>query len=207
MMEGGDGSGRSRDGRATRSRLLWAAFHELHRAGYHKADLGTIHREAGVTKGALYYHFGSKRELGYAVIDEILHGWILDRWMAPVVEAEDPLVALIDLARWGERNATAETLAVGCPLAKLSEELAGADEGFRQRLASVYRAWREALAARLEVARRAGQMSAETDPRAAAAFVVAAWRGSIGLAKTSGELEILGWCRQGLGRYLGVSSA
>lgn len=39
------------------------------RLGYANASLGEIIDEAGVTKGALYFHFGSKEELARAVID------------------------------------------------------------------------------------------------------------------------------------------
>ena len=39
------------------------------RDGYADANLGDIIEEAGVTKGALYFHFGSKEELARGVID------------------------------------------------------------------------------------------------------------------------------------------
>jgi TetR/AcrR family transcriptional regulator, transcriptional repressor for nem operon len=52
--------------------LLKAAFKEMHRSGFRSADLDAILAKAGVTKGALYYHFDDKEALGYAVVDEVV---------------------------------------------------------------------------------------------------------------------------------------
>src|SRR5271156_2611915 len=62
---------RLRDSERTRERLLQAASREIYRSGFQSASLDTILAVAGVTKGALYYHFDSKEALGYAVVDEI----------------------------------------------------------------------------------------------------------------------------------------
>jgi TetR/AcrR family transcriptional repressor of nem operon len=61
-----------RDPERTRKRLLQAAFHEIHRSGFRSADVDAILAKAGVTKGALYYHFDNKEALGYAVVDEVI---------------------------------------------------------------------------------------------------------------------------------------
>jgi TetR/AcrR family transcriptional regulator, transcriptional repressor for nem operon len=53
-----------RDPERTRGRLLKAAFKEMHRSGFRSADLDAISAKAGVTKGALYYHFDDKEALG-----------------------------------------------------------------------------------------------------------------------------------------------
>jgi AcrR family transcriptional regulator len=50
----------SRNSERTRGLLLQAAFQEMHRSGFRSADLDTILAKAGVTKGALYYHFDNK---------------------------------------------------------------------------------------------------------------------------------------------------
>src|SRR6202041_3327316 len=61
-----------RDPERTRGRLLQAAFQEMHRSGFRSADLDAILAAAGVTKGALYYHFDNKKALRYAVVDEVI---------------------------------------------------------------------------------------------------------------------------------------
>lgn len=54
----------------TRARLLRAAVSVFDRKGYAAASVREIVELAGVTKPALYYHFGSKERLLTAVLDE-----------------------------------------------------------------------------------------------------------------------------------------
>src|SRR5438045_2832942 len=59
-------SGRGRE--ETRRRLLDAAAEHLARVGYESASLAAIARSAGLTTGAVYSTFGSKRELLRGVV-------------------------------------------------------------------------------------------------------------------------------------------
>ena len=72
-----------RDPERTRGRLLQAAFQEIHRSGFRSADLDAILAKAGVTKGALYYHFDNKEALGYAVVDEVIASKVPPKWVQP----------------------------------------------------------------------------------------------------------------------------
>ncbi|MEE2031630.1 ScbR family autoregulator-binding transcription factor [Rhodococcus chondri] len=53
----------------TRDAVLRGAAEVFMRLGYANASLNEIIDQAGVTKGALYFHFGSKEELARGVID------------------------------------------------------------------------------------------------------------------------------------------
>jgi AcrR family transcriptional regulator len=78
---------------ATRLALLVAAADQFHSVGYHGASLSEIVTTAGVTKGALYFHFFHKRGVAEAVIAELNA-----TWTAVVTEVAerglDPLSAL-----------------------------------------------------------------------------------------------------------------
>src|SRR3990172_3908058 len=80
----------------TRARILNAAFREIHRRGYHGMRLDSVLEYAGLTKGALYYHFPNKLALGYAVVDEVIEEIIQKLWIRPLHEARNPLDELID---------------------------------------------------------------------------------------------------------------
>jgi AcrR family transcriptional regulator len=193
---------RRRQPESTKRRLLQAAFREIHRNGFRSSDVGSILDSAGVTKGALYHHYQSKTGLGYAVVDQVLRDWILDRWLRPITEADDPVQALIDLLAWAARHSNLESLALGCPLNNLAQEMSAKDSGFRSRLASIYLAWRSGIQNALEESRNRGQIRSDVDCAAAAALIVAAWEGSIGLSKTDLRLETVDACRRGLASYL-----
>ncbi|HEV2780666.1 MAG TPA: ScbR family autoregulator-binding transcription factor [Actinophytocola sp.] len=54
----------------TRNAILDAAAEVFDERGFNGASLSDILTRAGVTKGALYFHFTSKEELARAIIDE-----------------------------------------------------------------------------------------------------------------------------------------
>jgi AcrR family transcriptional regulator len=60
---------------ATRLALLVAAADQFYSVGYHGASLSEIATTAGVTKGALYFHFFHKRGVAEAVIAELNATW------------------------------------------------------------------------------------------------------------------------------------
>lgn len=55
----------------TRELLLKAAIEEFAREGYKGANINSISINAGFAKGTIYNYFASKRDLMYALIDEI----------------------------------------------------------------------------------------------------------------------------------------
>lgn len=56
---------------ATRTKLLAAARHAFGTLGYANTSMDEFTAEAGLTRGALYHHFGDKRGLLAAVVDQI----------------------------------------------------------------------------------------------------------------------------------------
>jgi TetR/AcrR family transcriptional repressor of nem operon len=126
----------SRNPERTRELLLRAAFEEIYRTGFRSADLDAILAVAGVTKGALYYHFDNKDALGYAVLDEVMASDLHQKWVQPLRNAKDPIAALIRIVQ--SESVKREDVRRGCPLLNLSNEMSvekgrpGADPVFRQ---------------------------------------------------------------------------
>ena len=54
---------------ATRARILEAAARILARKGFRAASLDAVAADAGLTKGAIYWHFRSKNDLFQALLD------------------------------------------------------------------------------------------------------------------------------------------
>ncbi|MER5887818.1 TetR/AcrR family transcriptional regulator [Streptomyces sp. NPDC001941] len=61
--------------RRTRQKVLTAAAEVFAAEGYNRATLGAVAERIGMTKGALYGHFPSKRSLAGALISESRHAW------------------------------------------------------------------------------------------------------------------------------------
>jgi TetR/AcrR family transcriptional regulator, transcriptional repressor for nem operon len=184
----------------TRERLLQAAFDEVHRSGFRGTDLDSILDVAGVTKGALYHHFDNKEALGYAVVDELIAGSMLTKWLLPLQNAEDPIVALIGLVE--SEPITPRDIALGCPLNNLSQEMSPLDEGFRKRLAKVFNAWHDGVTAALRKGQKRGLVREDIRPGDVAWFFIATYEGYVSLAKTSREVQVWKVGKAMLKRYL-----
>jgi TetR/AcrR family transcriptional repressor of nem operon len=177
---------RTRAPEATREKLLRAAFEEIYRRGFQAASLDTILAQAGVTKGALYHHFPTKAALGYAVVDEVVRGLLLERWLG-VLQAQpgDPVTALQGTLRHRAANLTAGEIELGCPLNNLAQEMSPLDEQFRRSVDATFETWREGFAQVLVRGQAEGTVRRDVDAKKVATFIVAAVEGSYGLAKSS----------------------
>ena len=197
---------RTRAPEATREKLLKAAFEEIYRRGFQAASLDTILAQAGVTKGALYHHFPTKAALGYAVVDEVVRGLLLERWLG-VLQAQpgDPVTALQGTLRDRAANLTAGEIELGCPLNNLAQEMSPLDEQFRRSVDATFETWREGFAQVLARGQAEGTVRRDVDAKKVATFIVAAVEGSYGLAKSAqsgpmvrANLEMLGMFLEGL---------
>ena len=167
-----------RDPDKTREALLRAAFGEIHRSGFQAASLERILSTAGVTKGALYHHFPNKAALGYAVVDELIKPFIIERWVRPVEGADDPIQTIVDCLADVACHMTCADIELGCPLNNLMQEMSPIDEGFRQRLNAVSEAWRAGIARALARGQGSGTVREDIDPEKTAGLPVRRLRGN-----------------------------
>ncbi|MCI0433677.1 MAG: TetR/AcrR family transcriptional regulator [Gemmatimonadetes bacterium] len=170
----------------TRDTLLDAAYREIHRNGFQAASLDRILEGTGVTRGALYHHFGNKLELGYAVVDERVAAWLQEKWLAPLLASSDALMGLEASIAAVLEQSSDEMIRLGCPINNLVQEMSPIDEGFRTRLQSVLDTWRGTLAKELTRGQSHGLVRQAIDPAPTAAFLVAALEGISGMAKNAG---------------------
>jgi AcrR family transcriptional regulator len=163
-----------------------AAFEEIYRRGYQGASLDAILAKAGVTKGALYHHFPDKASLGLAVVDEVVKGLLLERWLGLVQRLRgDPLTALQRTLRHRATNPGDHEIELGCPLNNLAQEMSPLNERFRRAINATFDAWREGFARILERGQADGSVRQDVDAQKMASFIVAAVEGSSGLAKSA----------------------
>lgn len=184
-------------GEQTRQDLLQAAFDEIHRTGFQAASLNRILKRTGVTKGALYHHFPSKKALGYAVLDEMIRQQMLEFWIKPL-QRDNPVDVMITLLRESGHRMTLGDIRLGCPLANLAQEMSPVDEGFRERIETVYGEWRAGLADALEHGQAAGWVRADINPMGMAVMLVASLEGCLAAAKSAQSRKILQQCGESL---------
>ena len=198
-------SGRNREGRSTRDAIVEAARRLIHVNGYHSTSLDDVLRESGVGKGNFYYYFRSKEDLGYAIIDEVvgsfLH-WTLEPCFAdPGRPLVSQLHCFLDRVREAQR---ASNCVGGCALGNLASELSDIHEGFRERLHSVFSAWRERLTMALREGQDRGELLESGRPETVAQFLVASLEGAILMTKVTKDIGVMELCVAELKRYLSL---
>ncbi|MFJ9419165.1 ScbR family autoregulator-binding transcription factor [Streptomyces sp. NPDC101227] len=147
----------------TRRAVLEAAAHVIGAHGYQAATMAEIIQRAGVTKGALYFHFTSKDALARAVVTE------QSRPFLPQV-SESRLQDAIDFThRVALALRSDALLQAGTRIA--------VETTFSEDPLMPYRAWTEIIATIFTEARGNGELLHSVVPDRAAEFFVAAYMG------------------------------
>jgi AcrR family transcriptional regulator len=186
----------------TRRRILDAALEEIHLRGFQGMRVEHILSRTGLTKGALYHHFANKMAIGYAIVDEILGQDVMQRWVEPLENCDNPIACIIKILEQERAGRTAAEIEKGCPINNLSQEMSPIDEGFRERLERVYLKWTNAIAAALTRGQAKGLVRTDADPRKVARFLLASLQGIIGVAKCCKDEAMLDDMAECLRTYL-----
>lgn len=148
----------------TRRAILQAAATVFDEQGYDAANIAEILARAGVTKGAMYFHFASKEALAETVMLE--HSRAL-----PDPPPDAPLQAVIDLTRYVGHQLRKN------PMMRAGIRLATEQGTFRSHGAPVHLGWIEILDGHLQHARKEGQLLETVETRTTAEFIVGAFTG------------------------------
>ncbi len=191
----------------TREKLLNAAFCEIHRHGFQAASIANILQDTGLTKGALYHHFSTKQALGLAVVEEVIRARLEDMVFCKVRESDEPVQALLQIIGEMGRRTDHKAVALGCPLNNLMQEMSPLDDDFKARLNGILSTWSRVVEDALLRGQASGALRKDVDCRAAALFIVSAWEGCIGIAKSMQSPEGFGLCMEQLQAYVGSLTA
>jgi len=175
------------DAEQTRQKILDVAADEIHHNGFQSTSLSTILNRCGISKGALYYHFPNKLELGYSVFEENFVPLFLDTW-SPALSHEDPIEGLCEFFISMTECMVGSEEVCGCPLNNLCEEMANVDEGFRLRILAMQQKLNQLIVDALE--KVANDLRPEIEYSQVAYFIVATFHGSTSLCKTSRNKDL-----------------
>ncbi|MDX2129144.1 MAG: TetR/AcrR family transcriptional regulator [Chloroherpetonaceae bacterium] len=166
----------------TRAEILKKNFEILRRQGFGGIRADKSVAEIGVTKGALYHYFPSKRDLGYAIFDEIITPRYQSLWSRSEQTEANPIDVMISTIEDLSRS-TCENISLGCPLNNIAQEMSGLDDGFTKRIESLYEVMQNQLASALSKGKKKGLVKKDCDPKNAAIFIVASTEGAFGIGK------------------------
>ncbi len=167
----------SSGGRAddTRKQILQAAAHQFARRAYHEVGLDEILAEAGLTKGAMYFHFRSKYALAMAIIED-----------------QSAAISAAFQERLAHKLAGLETLVDFCfamavqdvndPMTRAAMHLLEAVGLTEELHVKLLGGWVDAFASVVRDAIAEGDVAADADPQSVGRLVVSLY---VGLRQTS----------------------
>lgn len=174
-------------GERTRSRIIEGAAAVMNRKGWLATPVSDVLAATELTKGGIYNHFGSLRELTEEAFDLAagrLMGVVQDR-LASGGTARNRLAHLLkgfDLV--GTRRPPFDA---GCPILNAATEADDADDAMRQRVAAAALKIMAALEKCIADGVRSGEFCPGLDAARAAQFLFATFEGGVMLAGVTRE--------------------
>jgi TetR/AcrR family transcriptional regulator, transcriptional repressor for nem operon len=157
----------------------------MYENGYAKTTIDDVIAAAGVTKGSFYFHFSSKEELGYAVIENASN-FILGS-MRESLDRQDlgPQERIETMLRGVQGIVEAADCSRGCILGNLALETSNTNDVFRERIAQAFRDWSQLIASELEQMKREGELPPDFNCARYADFAISALEGGIMISKVT----------------------
>jgi TetR/AcrR family transcriptional regulator, transcriptional repressor for nem operon len=112
-----------------RQKIVKDASRRVRAEGITGAAVSAVMRDAGLTHGGFYKHFGSKDELILEAVGEAFTE--IGEWLARAGEQSKPGTAWKAIVKAYLSPEHCDHAACGCPLAALAPELARADQGMK----------------------------------------------------------------------------
>ncbi|MER5995776.1 MULTISPECIES: TetR/AcrR family transcriptional regulator [Streptomyces] len=164
---------------SNKEQILREGLEVVRRRGFHAAGVRDITSAAGVPQGSFTNHFASKEAFALEILDRyftevgaILDATLHNSELPPLQRLSAYFDAVTDsLEARGWRD--------GCLIGNLSLESAEESEPLRERLADIFRAWRQPFADCLDEAAAAGQIRLALPAPELADYLLASWHGAV----------------------------
>lgn len=167
----------------TRLMILQKAFELMYAKGYQATSIDEIIATTKVTKGAFFYHFKNKDEMGLAVINEVMFPATYDTLVKPLLESDDPVHDIYAVMHSLLFENSFLQVKYGCPAGNFAQEMSPLNVEFATALSRLVEAWQETIQTSIRRAKRVGKVNKEVNARQVAIFVAAGYWGIRNYAK------------------------
>lgn len=170
---------------ATRLHILQKAFELIYTKGYQTTSIDDILATTKVTKGAFYYHFKNKDEMGEAIVNEILKTTLTESFTGPFRHAADPLNTIYDMMHSLLMKNDFLKVEYGCPAANLTQEMTPWNKEFSKALNELNQQWQRVMIDALNEGKKKGTVHKDVNARQVTLFVLSGYWG----IRNFGKLE------------------
>ena len=175
---------------ATRQTILQKAFELVYVKGYQTTSIDDIIATTQVTKGAFYYHFKTKDEMGIAIINEILKPTLTSSFIEPLQNEQNPLDAIYNLMHNLLMENEFLKVEYGCPASNFTQEMAPWNTDFNNALNELTQQWTKVMTATIEKGRRNGFTRKDVNARHVTAFVMSGYWGIRNFGKLANSKQV-----------------
>lgn len=186
---------------ATRLNILQKAFELIYVNGYLTTSVDEIIATTQVTKGAFYYHFKTKDEMGLAIINELMIPKFKNTFIEPFQSVVNPLDAIYNLMY--DLLIENETLKVeyGCPASNFTQEMAPWNIEFTKALNQLSLEWENTMIEVIEKGKENGIVKTDVSAKEVAVFVLSGYWGVRNLGKLENSKSVYLVYLKGLKSY------
>lgn len=170
---------------ATRLTILQKAFELIYINGYQTTSIDDIIATTQVTKGAFYYHFKTKDEMGLAIINEILKPTLTKAFIEPLEKEQNPLDGIYNLMNNLLLKNEFLKVEYGCPASNFTQEMTPWNTTFNKALNELTAQWMKVMAAAIERGKRNGFIRKEVNAKQVTQFIMSGYWG----IRNFGKLE------------------
>ncbi|CAM1348980.1 TetR/AcrR family transcriptional regulator [Tenacibaculum ascidiaceicola] len=171
----------------TRATILQQAFELIYKKGYQSTSIDEIIATTKVTKGAFYYHFKNKKQMGIAVIKEIIQLKTIDLPISSLSSTDSLCDSLYTMIEELLLHNSFLTIEHGCPLANLTQEMSPLDNDFKQVLNEVKSLWTDAISSSIIKEQQNNTLNSSINAEEVADFIIASYWGARALGKLSNK--------------------
>jgi AcrR family transcriptional regulator len=162
---------------ATRLNILQKAFELIYSSGYKTTSIDHIIATTQVTKGAFYYHFKTKDEMGLAIINEVLKPTLLNSFLEPLQKELNPLEAIYNLIDNLLMKNKVLKVEYGCPIANFTQEMAPWNDDFSEALDELTKQWKKKMTTTIEKGKEDGFVRKDVNAKQVTLFVISGYWG------------------------------
>ncbi|WP_434978243.1 TetR/AcrR family transcriptional regulator [Daejeonia sp. YH14] len=175
---------------ATRLMILQKAFELIYVKGYQTTSIDDIIATTKVTKGAFYYHFKTKDEMGLAIINEILKPTLANSFIEPLQIEENPLQAIYYLMDNLLMENEFLKVEYGCPASNFTQEMTPWNSEFNKALNELTQEWTKAITATIERGKKNGAIREDVNAKQVTIFVLSGYWGIRNLGKLENSKKV-----------------
>lgn len=170
---------------ATRLNILQKSFELIYTKGYQTTSLDDILATTRVTKGAFYYHFANKDEMGLAIINEILKPALNESFIAPLESIENPLDSIYNMMYNLLMKNDFLKVEYGCPAANFTQEMTPWNSDFSEALNDLTKRWIKTMTSAIDKGKKKGVIKQDVNAKQVTMFVMSGYWG----VRNFGKLE------------------